>query len=477
MKEYLPPYEINQTLPFAGYPKQIAKTIDWLRWNGRSIFRVQFTMGFDKLSQGQILFVYDFAKGELISIEKFHGKCKELKATRPLSIYVDALNEDIETYYKTMGDYYSSEAKLKKAVEDYNSGGKTEELKQSYFIIKKERDDYLFKSIPALFTQAIQWGPGFSSEKVEFRKFKDSYLKSYLEWQEAGSHPEQKPTFSTWLDVFKEEEVIGIGLEVAKIVTAKGGPWGGEGASASDTSSLTKKQGSEKKPKKAKSIPYTAHCRFPIYIKATTKEEAEDIFRASKISVIGKYNMSASNWRGVYHLPASPSEYEGKWSIPCYIKVFFDAVDVNGARKKLDELYVDVKTCWDNGIEKDEGSQMCSTCAWSFNILPSINSELGYTARNTPSWPWNKVWQRQLEVEDDHILSPADSVEIGTNKILSQYNQPLLPWEVSYILQIYGINPAGKTSNDITLEEFGQMPGIEAVKLQGEASTHLQLKK
>jgi hypothetical protein len=225
MKESLPLYEINQTLPFSGYPKQIGKTIDWLRWNGQSIFRVQFTMGLDKPTQGQILFVYDFAKGELISIEKYKGKCKELKSTRPLYIYIDSLNEDVETYYKTMGEYYSSEAKLKKAVEDFNSGGKTEELKQLYFITKKERDDLMFTACPALFTQAIQWGPGFPSEKEEFRKLKDSYLKSYLDWQAAGSNPEQKPAFSTWLDVFKEEEVIEIGLEIAKIVSTKGGPW------------------------------------------------------------------------------------------------------------------------------------------------------------------------------------------------------------------------------------------------------------
>jgi hypothetical protein len=225
MKESVPPYKLQQHLPFPGYPKEIGKTIDWLRWEGNSVFRVQFTLGLDKPTQGQILFVYDFAKGELISIEKFSGKCKELKPARPLFIYIDALNRDIETYYRTMELYYSAEEKLKQALDNYNSGGKTDELKKAYFDAKKEQEEIVFTAYPALFKTAIQWGPGFTTEKEEFRKYKDSYLKSYLEWKEAGSNPSQKSEFSTWLDVFNEEQVIEVGMEVAKIVTAKGGPW------------------------------------------------------------------------------------------------------------------------------------------------------------------------------------------------------------------------------------------------------------
>jgi hypothetical protein len=224
MKIHEPPCDVSQTKLLAGYPKQIGSAVKWLRWEGKTIFRVQFTLGFDSANQGQILFVYDFAKGELLSVESYSGRCTELSPSR--SIYFDVLLCDPESFYTARADLFSSKAKLSKALEAYNASGKSEQSKQDYIAAKQETDAK-YAAFSALFKKVLHWGPAFATEKEQFRRFKDSYLDAYLHWKEQKqSDPDSKPEFATWLDVFDEQEIVQVNMQVASVVTAKGGPWG-----------------------------------------------------------------------------------------------------------------------------------------------------------------------------------------------------------------------------------------------------------
>lgn len=399
MKEYLPPYKSSQTAEFPGYPKLIGKTIDWLRWDGISIFRVQFTLG-SKPTEGQILFVYDFATGELLAVENYQGKCKSVQEQRPLSIYFDAVRADKAQFYAKRAALFASIAKLQTALDTYNATGKTAGSKDAYLAVKKEKDlkDAEYR---ALFEQAVLWGPYFAKEEPQFRMSKDSYLKAHVQWQEAGSPPDKKPLHSTWLDVFDENAVLEPCLEVAKIVSAKGGPWSEETPNAG-----TEKESSSppKKPKR-KRVPFTAHCQFPVYLPAAaqsepgvaTKEDALKVAKDMKVLVLkaadGAYShtVEAYNWRGVKMLP--PEQDGNRWSLGASIKIFFDAFDVADARKQLDRLYPSVRLCWPDGRPKLDEMQVATTGAWSFSIQPSTQEESIQQNRMLQTWPECKAWQ------------------------------------------------------------------------------------
>jgi len=417
------------------YPKALGIQIPWLNADGATIFKILHYLG-KKPSEGTITYVYDFAAGDLISIEKLGaGKCTAMTKNTSDGVELLKLTLSREEYDAVCTNLKEKAAVGRAALEAYKKHN-TAETKKVYDAL-----------LPA-------WKEASDKREASFIPF----------FPGTG---EEKP----FADVFNYEDINKVTAAVVKIVAQPGGPW----AATSPTHGAKEEV---KKPKKAKAVPYTAHCRFPIYIKTNTQGEAECAARHAKISVIGKNNMDIGNWRGVHRLPATlRKDRTDEWVVPCYIKVFFDAVDVNGVRNKLDELYVRIKTCWDNGIEKDDSSQICDTCAWSFSILPSIEPDFDYVARNSPKWPWDRVWQRPLEVDDENIISLSDDLATATRKILAQYDAPLLPWEVSHVLNANNIRPESGDSDTISLEEFGTFPNVEVILPQDGAFSHLQLKK
>lgn len=57
---------------------KLGKTIETLKWKGTTVFRVWVELG-DEPNMGKLEFTYDFANGELLSIDEIDGKCEEMQ--------------------------------------------------------------------------------------------------------------------------------------------------------------------------------------------------------------------------------------------------------------------------------------------------------------------------------------------------------------------------------------------------------------
>ena len=184
---------------------------------------------------------------------------------------------------------------------------------------------------------------------------------------------------------------------------------------------------------------HTADCTFWVKIKETkTAEEAAATFRHAKVEVKKAGGNWQDNWVGVRTLCPIPVLNEpNNWEIPCRIKVFLSGKTIDAARRELDKLYQDITTCWDNGTEKGEYQQICSSGKWSFSIRESKAGELCWDERRQPRDPWGKIWQRQPNLYPWEEIKSSDSLEeaIAKAKIIYRDSVMLLEnWEIKNIL-------------------------------------------
>ena len=210
------------------YPKKLGLTIPDLCWNGSSLFRIDIEFGEtetpqqisimqwkkDNGMQEKMSFMYDFQRGELVSIESNFASLAEDAAISALS--VSGLDCSIEEFERLRHDAFDKGAVGSKARFRLKRSISVNEEADKELVVLWEQAWTKWKgALVVLFRRDALSAPGTEST--------DEFARLYKEWESGGKTPAAEPKIKSFADICAIPVFKQIVSTVIKFITQPGG--------------------------------------------------------------------------------------------------------------------------------------------------------------------------------------------------------------------------------------------------------------